>query len=52
MKIDTKCPKCLKDLKFGEEKIIQTSERGIHGIYHKPCYDEVKLEKINAMPDL
>lgn len=50
MKIDSKCPKCLKDLKFGEEKIIQTSERGIHGIYHKICYDEVKLEKLANEP--
>lgn len=52
MKPNDKCPKCTKDLKFGEEKIIQTSERGISGIYHKPCYDEVKQEKINALQDL
>ena len=46
MKIDHNCPECHKELKFGVEKIIQTSERGIHGIYHKPCYDKVKLEKL------
>ena len=52
MKIDHQCPDCKKELKFGEEKIVQTSERGIHGIYHKDCYDKVKMEKLNALSDL
>ena len=49
MKPTDKCSstKCGKELKFGVEKIIQTSERGISGIYHKDCYDEVKLEKLS-----
>lgn len=46
MKTEDKCSKCGNELKFGIEKIIQTSERGLHGIYHKICYDEVKLEKL------
>lgn len=50
MKTDDRCPKCSNELKFGIEKIIQTSERGLHGIYHKKCYDEVKLEKLANEP--
>ena len=52
MKVYDKCPKCTNELKYGAEKIIQTSERGISGIYHKDCYEQIKMEKLNALPDL
>ena len=46
------CTGCSYELKYHEQKVVQTCELGIAGLYHRECYDKAKVEKINALQDL
>lgn len=42
MNIHHFCQICGEQLKFGQQSIVQSCERGLYGIFHKWCYDEAK----------